>query len=137
MRLETEERREEVTWWERLWIDCCRELNRWNSLHEVSQAAARRSQLSLQCAAKLQHWGEIDRLLQLHQITEPATKLCQTYQSLHEVLYPKGQLETDARPWVRTEKLQEIDMHCAEVQRLLLQSWRNLPLIVNPKPFSL
>ncbi|XP_026191460.1 uncharacterized protein LOC34623596 [Cyclospora cayetanensis] len=64
---------------ERLWIDCCRELNRWNSLHEVAQAAARRSRLSLQCAAKLQHWGEIDRLMQTHHVSEPATKLCQIF----------------------------------------------------------
>ena len=67
---------------ERIWVDCCRELNRWNSLHEVAQAAANRSRLSLQCAAKLQHWGEIDHLMQMHKINEPATKLCQVIQQI-------------------------------------------------------
>lgn len=30
----------------------------------------------------------------------------QTYQCLHEVLYPKGRLEADMQAWVRPEKLQ-------------------------------
>lgn len=62
---------------ERLWIDCCKELNRWNSLHELEVAAASRSKLSLQCASKLQHWAVIEKLLHTHKVADPATKLCQ------------------------------------------------------------
>ncbi|KYF47191.1 non-specific serine/threonine protein kinase, partial [Toxoplasma gondii ARI] len=135
--VEDEEQKEEVFWWNVCWLATTKHLNQWNSLNEYASSLGSESQLGLDCASKLQNWDLLEHMVDAYGVHTPYTKLCQAYQALHEVVYPRGRQDGEVAPWMQTQKLREMDLRCCEGQRLLLSSWRRLPAVITDAHIAL